>query len=338
MFNQFVKYTLLITTLLITGCSTQSHKIWLQPTDALVSNGNYKKALEQLSAEGKNKTKHFKSIQNQSERSSQNAIFSIENAISKKLWGKAKEQLAVLIENHPWDSNFNTLNRRLKSEKANEIRLMETKLVLAKAQLLQAELLEYEFNLRDKNTSSDWSLKKLLLKNEKKDIAQSLYRLSVSALRKFDYLNAQRTYSQALELDNNLEGFPISKTIHEGINKTSRDTILKKQNILLEQLNSALETNDYTKVITLHGILSNAPFKGRNVNIALKKATKSRFTQAQKIDKEADSVYRSGDIKEAIRLWKQAKLLAPDLNSLQEKLARAEKVNTKLVHLRQQAD
>ena len=93
---------------------------------------------------------------------------------------------------------------------------------------------------------------------------------------------------------------------------------------------------DFTEIISLQKILSNAPFKGKQVNVAIKRSAAIRLQNAKLLDKQADTVYRQGDISRAISLWEEAKYLAPSLQSLQEKLARANKVQTKLLKLRGQ--
>lgn len=239
------------------------------------------------------------------------------------------------MQMHPWSDKYAQLKIKIDTARDNEIRLMETELALAQANLLQVKLKQFDFDIRDNTVSLSLPVSKFLLKNEKKEVAKKLYELSISALGKYDYLNAQKTYSTALDLDNNLQKASISKTIHNGINQKAKNTILKKQRILVNQLNKALETGDHTKLIMLHGILSNAPFKGKEVKIALDKASKARKEYATITDNKADSVYRNGDIEQAIHLWKKAKVLAPGLPNINDKLARAEKVQSKLDYLRQ---
>lgn len=335
MYKPIPNITLLILCFCLTACSTTSHKIWINDTAELMVQRNYKKALEQATASGENKTLLISKIKKESDRSSKKSIKEIKAYIAKKQWGDANKRLNHIIQMHPWTDEYAQLKIKIDTARNNEIRLLETESTLVQANLLQVKLKQLDFDIRDKTVSLSLPLTKFLLNNEKKEVAKKLYELSITALGKYDYLNAQKTYSTALDLDNSLQKASLSKTIHNGINQKAKNTILKKQRILIKQLNQALESEDHTKIIMLHGILSNAPFKGKDVKIILDKASKARKKYATTTDNKADSVYRNGDIEQAITLWKKAKILAPSLPNINDKLTRAEKVQTKLDYLRQ---
>jgi hypothetical protein len=330
-------YTLLtLSFLLASGCSTNSNKIWFHQSEALAEIGNYKKALSQLKIEKKTNTQLYKKIKKEDRLHANKKIEIIKSEITSKHWGKANALLSTLIENHSWKKQFEILDEKINRARNDELRLIETNVKLAQANLLQSKLAQYDFHIRAQDGDHSWSFTKAFLTSEKNTLAKSLYSLSIQALAVQDYVNAQKTYNQALQLNSDLQKYELSKTIHAGFNKSNKKTIQKQQTSLLKSLNKALAEENFTQIITLQKILSNAPFQGPEVNAAVQRSYSFRLNQAKLLDKKADSVYRHGNVTLAIKLWKKARLLAPKLESVQEKLTRAKKVQSKLKQLRSQ--
>ena len=338
MFNLILRTLILSTIIFTIGCSTNSPKIWFESTDNLISKGNFKKALSQLEIEGKKNTALYSRISKRDNSNAKSKINQIEKELSNQNWGLANELLSNLIENHTWKKTFPLLKDSIKRLSDEERRIIQTNIKLAQASLLQSKLAQYDFNIRSQNEDHGWSFSKSILSNEKNQLAKALYNLSVQALSVQDYANAQSTYSQALQLNSELQKFELSKTINAGLNKSNHKTILSQQQSLLTKLDTALAEEDYQSIITLQTILSNAPFKGREVSAAINRSSAIRLKQAKLLEKQADSVYRHGDVSKAIALWKQAKHLVPSLSSIQEKLARATKVQSKLIQLRKSSE
>lgn len=318
--------------ILVSGCSTNSSKFWFQSTDALIAQGNYKKALKQLQEDNQQQDAIYKKIQKRDTLEARKLMQTIHGNINQKHWGKAKSNLKKLKEYHSWQPQFSSIEKKLISQKANERRLIETELALSEAQLLDAQFSLLDFEKRVSNSS--WSIKEMQLTHNKNKLASYLYELSIDAIAAQDYERARNAYNQALKLNNQLHQSALSKSINEGIKKPNQNAILDRQTSLLNALNLALEKYDYDQIINLQSILTNAPFKGPAVKKAIKQANATRQKQAKRLDKQADAVYRQGKVTDAIKLWKEAEKLAPSLTTVQDKLARANRVHKKLIKLR----
>jgi hypothetical protein len=103
-------------------------------------------------------------------------------------------------------------------------------------------------------------------------------------------------------------------------------------------LNDAIASENFDNIITLQKILSKTPFEGKKLKKSLQLATKVRLEKANFLDKQADTFYRGAQLTAAIDLWRQAKLLNPENRNYYDKLARASKVQSKLIRLRKQTD
>lgn len=332
MFKYMKGFILFIFAIFITGCSTTSSKFWFYSTDSLIDQGNYKQALNQLKEDNQQQTPLYKSIQKSDATEAKKLIQAIKRNMNQKRWGLAKSNLNKLKQNHSWQPKFQTIEKALESQKANELRLIQTGLALSEAKLLEAELSLLDFEKRSSNAS--WSIKTLQLNHDKNRLASHLYELSVEAISVQDYERARKTYNQALKLNNQLHQSALSNSIKQGMDKPNQNTILDRQTALLNALNQALKEHDYDQIISLQAILTNAPFKGPAVAKAIKQANDTRQQQAKRLDKQADAVYRQGKVTDAIQLWKKAEKLAPTFTVVQDKLARANRVHKKLMKLR----
>lgn len=329
--NFFLVSTLLLS---LTACSTFPNKIWYKNVDQLILENNYKKALEQISKNNTDNPQRYLNIQKQANKHADVTLARINQLITNKEWGQAKHHLQKLEDNSPWQPRFNQLKNKIMLSQRNELRLIETKQALAEAELLQAKQLKFNHQARSTASGSKWFLPIASFDSEKDKLAESLYRLSLLALSKQDYENAHKTYSAALKLNGHLEKYTLTKTITQGLNKDKEHTILSQQNELLNKMDRAIKNQNFTEIIRLQNILSTAPFKGEDVKQAIKKANIQRLSRAKILAKEADTIYRQGNINVAITMWKEAKMLAPSLTQLSSKIARANKVQSKLDHLR----
>jgi tetratricopeptide (TPR) repeat protein len=318
----------------IHACSFIPSKIWYQSTESLLDQGEFKKALEQIAAEG-NESLYVK-VRKQALNKSKHKVTTISSYIDNKQWGMAEKKLNQLSKSFPWQDTFVLLKYRIDQGEAEETRLLKTQLALAQVEILRVKHLTVEFDRRRLNINHSWYFTESRLNNEKLTLAQSLYRLSLLALNQQDYQNAQKAYSEALKLNPLLDKYGLAITISRKINQKNNNAIKTKQASLIIELDNAILSEDFTKIITLQDILSKAPFKGEKLDSILNQATASRQKRALTLDKQADTYYRTGELINAIELWAQAKTLAPDDLNYHNKLARASRVQSKLTELRSQ--
>lgn len=320
---------------LVSGCSHLSTHVWLQDSQQLIDHKQYREAIERLHEEKPKNKSLIAKTQRQATRYRQLQLPKVKRLIRQKKWGDAQDLLDNLVETLPWHSSFSLVQKSLDKEKDEELRLLETKQTLAHANLIKAQILMDDYNHRDRPIYSSIFSRTSSLQEEKKETAKKLFELSIAALAVQDYHNAQKTYGQALSLDKNVKTSLLSDAINMGVYQRNQETILSRQKRLVDQLKQAIKSEDFPSIIRLQGILSKPPFEGRSVAKILDQAEKKRMTTARSLDIKADNIYREGNIKTAIELWKEARNLAPDLLGIQDKLARAIKVQKKLAKLRQ---
>lgn len=325
----------LLLLLLASGCSHLPSHVWYQSHDELIANKQYKKALEQLHLSDPKDTRLINKTKKQARLYRQAQLLKIDRLIVQKKWGEARSEISHLIESQPWHDSYSITQERLDKKQKEELRVLETKQALAKANLLKANVLIDNYQQREAPSFSLLFSRKTTLEEEKQVLAKQLFELSISALAVQDYHNAQQTYAQALLLDKNLKATLLSDAINLGVYQSNQTAIQTKQARLLKKLKQAISEEDFENMIQLQGILSKPPFEGKNVANALLKATQKRNDTALALDHRADNVYRDGNITLAISLWQKAQNLAPSLLGVQDKLARAIKVQKKLAKLRQ---
>lgn len=321
--------------LLCTGCSHLPSHVWYQDSQELISDKQYRKAIEQLQSETPINYQKVSLVKQQANRYRISQLSNIERLIRLKEWAMAQTRLNQLIETQPWHSSFSLTQNKLDKSKNEEKRLLDTKQTIAQANLVKAQIQMENFNQREQPFYRKIFSNSSSLEEDKKAIAKKLFELSVAALAVQDYHNAQKTYAQALSLDSELKASLLSDAIEIGVYQRNQETISLRQKRLISQLKQAIKLEDFPTIIRIQGILSKPPFEGKAVARVLNKANKKRTSSARALDQQADNVYREGNIKAAIELWKEARNLAPDLLGIQDKLARAIKVQKKLAKLRQ---
>ena len=321
--------------LFMVGCSHMPRHVWYETQEELEAKHSYKKALEQLTVEQPQSKKRIAKLQRKAKQFRIAQLKKVETQMAQKKWGEARDTLNYLIDTQPWHDDYAKMQLTLQSRKNEEIRLLETKHALAKANLLKAELQLEDFFDREQSAWHLLTSRQATLKEQKQELAKTLFELSVKALAVQDYYHAQQTYGQALALDRNLNATLLSDAINLGVYQSNKKAIQRRQNRLIFQLKQAIDEQDFDQIIHLQSILANPPFEGKQVENILTLANQTRTETAMRLDSKADNVYRDGDIETAISLWKQAVHLAPDLLGVQDKLARAVKVMKKLATLRQ---
>ncbi|MFT6260186.1 MAG: hypothetical protein ACJAYK_001170 [Crocinitomicaceae bacterium] len=319
-----------------TACSSLSTNYWYQSTDVLIEQGEFNQALKQLKQDGKNK--QYEIVRNRAIKDAYKKISRIEASISKKKWAIAKHKFNKLYESHPPIRQFTRIKNKIDKGEKEENRKLQTKLALAKIQLLNAKQLNAEFNRRRNNINSTGSYDESLLKKQKLELAQTLYTLSLMALEQQDYFNAQKTYNEAIKISPKLSRNSLSIDLQKSLEPIKNHSIKSKQDSLYTKLNDAIASENFDNIITLQKILSKTPFEGKKLKKSLQLATKVRLEKANFLDKQADTFYRGAQLTAAIDLWRQAKLLNPENRNYYDKLARASKVQSKLIRLRKQTD
>ena len=166
------------------------------------------------------------------------------------------------------------------------------------------------------------------------NLSEKLMELSISALAAQDYRGAEVTFNVATQLNAELNKSDVKIAIDDGLTARTEQAIQFRLTQLLKKMELAEKEKNFKKMQSLIAILTSGPFKGQDVSEPISRATQLIHDEAQALDKKADSVYRRGNISQAIELWREAKELVPDLNGLQDKLSRAVKVQNKLDTLR----
>ncbi len=334
--NNLFILSIIVSTALLSGCSTLTQPFWSQSNDQLMQDHNYLKALEQVKThqpfsqvnENKIKTK-LTSFRLKEE-------LKIKQLITEKKWGLASKKIVFIKNNLPSHNNTDVLNENLKNGQKEELRIINTELALLQAYLLKVEFKQQEFLKRSHQHEINWFNRTSLLTQKKQKLAEQLMHLSTLALNQKDYQRAMESYTQATELNQPLNTKYLSQAINQGHKKQNKKSILKRQVSLISELNKALELKDFKQILHLQSILSRAPFKGLSVQTVLNSATKLRKKEALALNKRAESAYHQGKISHSIQLWSQTRDLTPGQADIEKKLSRAKKVRYKLGKLRQQ--
>lgn len=319
--------------LFLTACSSLPNTIWYQDTEELIDQHQYKKALEQIKADVPFNQAFYKSTQNKAERYRNQKVAQLRRLIQEKQWGVAKNTLINLALSQPEHKNWKVIKDKLTASKTEEYRILNTELSLRKATLLNSKIKMAQFHQRSVTGPINWQKNESLLADEKLTLAEELLTLSTLAINQQDYRRAQNTYAKAIEFNHELKQAHLTEQINQGLSHSNRVAINKKQKQLLIKLNKAIQSLDFKTIDHYQKILSKAPFSGKKVKKSLSKAKKLRQKTALKKSRLADTLYRQRKIKEAIKLWKNAKFLDPELIEINDKLARSIKVQKKLQQL-----
>lgn len=331
MFNQI--YTLLLVSFFLTGCASAPHFLGYQSTDELINNHQYQKALDRINAESPIDQVLLLKVKKLADTYQQKQINKINLLVKQKQWGEARSILNNLYPNQPHLATYSSLKAKIDSGQKEEERLINTERALLNVQLLSVEFDQLNLSERINYGRTRWFFLNDDLDSKKQALAEELLYLSTQALLVKDYLNAQKTYEQAIKLDPNLGEGEITYAINAGLSQQNNRAINERQKSLIQQLNRAIKRQDYKSLIAIQAILSNEIFSGPEVNRALNKAKRTRHEHAYKLDEIASKEYRQGNISSAVTQWKKALKLMPGNISIQEKLIRAQKVQRKLEKL-----
>jgi len=317
---------------LLSGCS---HHAWnTTDVDSLVSQQKYVQALEIVEQEPSVESSKKTTIKQKAKQYRIELAKKIQYHIRQKQWAEADHYLRKAETQLPYHKSIQALRERYYERRSEELRRVETRLALAEANYLIAKQQFLAFELKDR--SSHWRLKtdELELKHARMNLSEKLMELSISALAAQDYRGAEVTFNVATQLNAELSQNEVKIAIDDGLTARTEQAIQFRLTQLLKKMELAEREKDYKKMQSLIAILTSGPFKGQDVSGPISHASHLIHEEAQSLDKKADSVYRRGDISHAIDLWREAKELVPDLNGLQDKLSRAEKVKNKLDTLR----
>lgn len=257
-----------------------------------------------------------------------------ENAIQLGEWGKANIALTKIEQLQPEHKRAKQLRKKYTRLRKELLRKHKTRLALAEANYLFAKQTMLEFE--DKDNYGQWRPQSALnsVLHRKHILSEELMELSISALKVQDYKGAEVTFNVATRLNAQLNQPGMREAINEGLAVRTQSAIQTRLNHLLKKMELAQKEKNFKRMQSLTQILSNKPFNKKDVAKTIDEAKRQILAHAIKLDKEADKTYRRGDITKAIELWLEAKELAPHLNGLQDKLSRAEKVQSKLEKLR----
>jgi len=326
---------LFATLVVLPGCSHMPANFWNESVQDLVANHEYQRAIELIETTSPNDRDELKNVKRQADRYRRKELNQVRSFMAQKKWGMAQRHLNQLIEHLPWHASFSLVQTDLNEQKAEERRRIDTQQALAEANLLKANILVDQFKERSHAGHLLWNSQAHPLAEQKRELSYRLHELSIAALAKQDYFNAQKTYAEALALNPNLNRPELSIAINKGVSQSQVDAIDQKQDALVRQLNTAIANQNFQEIQLLQDILRHPPFSGKAVQRSLKTAYQLLVSTAKRKDKEADTAYRVGNLSQAIELWREAQRLAPELLGVQDKLARAVKVQKKLAELRQ---
>ncbi len=317
----------------LSACSTLPQPFWYQSTMELIELQHYNKALQQINDQtpvNKLQLKQVKKLVKAQHRKNKQTL---QGLIKHKKWSQAKELLTNIDQHQPPHKDHSKWQKQLTQAMSTEHRLINTEQALAQAQLLKASFKQHDFSQRSHSYMYNWFDNTNTLLEQKQKLAEQLIELSTQAIAKRDYKNAQKTYAQAIEFDQQLGQHNLHQAINEWLSQQNYNAIQKRQHSLVKQLTKAISKKNFKQLIKLQDILTKAPFNGRNVHSILKKADHLRQENAISLDGQADSIYRNGEISQAINLWQLAHTLTPNRRDIHQKLMRAKKVLKKLEKL-----
>lgn len=318
----------------IAGCSSLPQKIWSEDTDSLLSRHAYKQALEQAQQSKPKDTKLINKIQSQANLYRRKQLKRVQTLLIQKQWREAEDLLLHLTQTQPWHKQYERVQQQLTQLRSEEALSLAIEQCLAEATLLSIKLQQSNFKQRNESSVFAWWQQNDLY-DERQELTEQLINLSTQAIAFEKYELAKKAFEQALYFNGEIKDQNIGQSIHQGLRQNNSATIAERQQRLTRQLKTAIEDENFEQVIKLKSILSNPPFKGSKMAKLLKKADQLLADNARELDQQGDSVYRQGNIQTAIEFWQQAKALVPNLNGLQDKLSRAQKVQQKLNVLRQ---
>lgn len=334
MFNSAKVSFLLLTAAFLTGCASSSSFFASHNTEELIANHQYQKAIESINSVSPNDLDLLVKIKKLAARQKKKQINEINLLIKQKQWGQARALLNNLHINQPSLTSYPRLKTLINNGEIEEQRLINTDKALLDAQVLEVLFQQQDLSDRINYDSIKWHSIFNNLDFKKQQLAKELLSLSTQALIVKDYINAQKTYQKAIELDPNLGAGEITNAINMGLSKQNNRAIKERQKSLIRQLSRAIKDEDYKTLIVIQDILSNEIFNDSSVKRALNEAIQTRQDHAYKLDDAATTEYKSGNISKAVAQWQEALELMPENISIQEKLIRAQKVQRNLEKLK----
>ncbi len=331
--NNIKNIIIVATVLFLSACTSLPQPIWYQSTAELIEAQQYKKALQQIQHQLPVDTKQLENVRRLARQQQLTKSKSFKKLIAAKEWARAKKILREVQLNLPPHRDFSRWQKQFNKALHNEQRLINTEQALLQAQLLKIQFKQQDLTRRSHETFFNWFNNKSELITHKQQLAEQLIQLSTQAIAKRDYNNAQKTYAQALEFDQQLGRESLHQAINDWLSEQNYHAIQKRQASLIRQLRNAMNKMDFKQLIKIEGILSKAPFSGKTVHAMLKKAQNLRQNNAISLNEQANTHYRDGSISQAIEFWLQAQKLAPGRHDITRKLLRAKKVQQKLRRL-----
>lgn len=315
---------------ILNGCSHLPKNIWFESTEQLVEDKQFAKAISKIETQQPVNKKQLRSVKRQASRYRQQQIRTINKLMTSKQWGQAQNIITKMTLSQPEHKSWQSIQKKLNHKKAQEQRIIDTEVALLQAKQLKIRMKQADFENRSVTGSFNWFTQDSTLAEERLDLAEWLIALSTAALEQQDYGRAQTTYAKAIELNQEIKASKLDQDINQGLTAQNDSSVLKRQTSLLKKLKNAMEQEDFPLIAKYQRILSRAPFKGKQVTKSLAQAKALRQRTAKLKDKQADKIYRQGEVKQAISLWQQVQLLDPQLKGIKDKLQRSLKVQKKM--------
>lgn len=259
----------------------------------------------------------------------------IQTLLINKKWGEAQDKLNQLINMLPLNEKLTSTQNQLIQLKQSELLGIEIEKAFASSSTLKAKIKENEFKQRNITRRYAWLYHHDSLLSERKALAKILADLSEQALKNKQLNLSKIILDEAKSLDTDISFKSLTATINRKIKNKNQASLQQTQQALISQLENAIDNENFEKIVYLEKKLNKAPYKGKASHPILMKAASMLKNNAKEFSNEADQLYRQGNIKEAISLWRQAKSLYPNLSGINDKLSRAQKVQSKLDSLRQ---
>lgn len=338
MFNLAKLLSIVFIAVFFTGCASSSNFFSSNTTEELVASHQYKKAITRLQSVTPNDLDSLSKVKKLASKHKIKQINKINSLVRQKQWGQARFILESLHTHQPEFSAYTSLKATIDNGEKEEHRLINTDKALLDVQVLQVQVNQQNLSKRINYNRVNWSSFFNNFDFKKQQLAKHLLGLSTQALMVKDYINAQKAYEKAIELDPSLGAGDITNAIKTGLSKQNNRAIKARKNSLIRQLNRAIKNKDYKALIVIQDILSNEIFNDASVKKALNKASLTLQIHAYRLDGSATTEYRKGNISNAIAQWQEALELMPEKISIQEKLIRAKKVQYNLEKIKRKKE
>ena len=146
---------------LTTACSSPAIHIWYTSTQELVQQHNYQKAIAQIQAETPHNSQLVLKVKKLAKQHLHQQSKKIELFIKEKEWGQAKKLVRSLVFNQPKGTVLTHLNQAIDQAQKEEERLLNTRLFLVNADLLDIEFRQQALSDRIHFDRFDWFNRKI---------------------------------------------------------------------------------------------------------------------------------------------------------------------------------